>query len=122
MSGTTDTRTNDERQRDRILESLAPLKARARAEGLWFFSLYRPLAFTPQELATANEQGQFLWDATQWVLADPIQRRKQLEASARIAQEALAKFDEKIRHEFRDHFIPGGPPFIPIPRRKEPGK
>ena len=54
----------------KILDELAPLKARARAENLMIqkVGMHRECRFTADQLDAHNEHGSFIWSAVNWVL------------------------------------------------------
>ncbi len=54
--------------RTTIAEQLAPLFARARAEGLYFHGHYQNMWFSPDELEALQAQGEFRWGAVNWEL------------------------------------------------------
>lgn len=86
-----------EAERAKIILSLEPLFDKARAEGLWFFSTYQDLWFSPDELQEQHELGQFIWGPVNWQLIDPEIYKRQLEKRLNHAQQALDDFLERYR-------------------------
>ena len=82
--------------RTTIAEQLAPLFARARAEGLYFHGHYQNMWFSPDELEALQAQGEFRWGAVNWELRDPAEHTRELERRAEWAQSALDAWREKI--------------------------
>lgn len=75
-------------ERANILASLAPLFDKARAEGLWFWSSYQDMWFSPDELAKLQAQGSFVWGVANWKLRDP--------------HEYLAEANERVQAAIRN--------------------
>jgi hypothetical protein len=72
----------------KVLETLKPLFEKADKEGLWFYSYYQDIWFSPKELREKHEKGFFLWGAVNWKLRDPRERLSQFkEEIFRIEQE-----------------------------------
>lgn len=82
--------------KDEILDSLEPLFKEAEEEGLWFFSTYQRLWFSPEELREAHEEGRFIWGPDNWELRDPQERLEELERKKQNAEEELKQFREKV--------------------------
>ena len=78
-------------------DELDAMFVRARAENLWFFhgGLSGPLWFSPDELQTAQEKGNFIWGAVNWRLRSPLERVVQIDEEI-----------QKLQRE-RDHFVKG---------------
>ena len=66
----------------KLLYELQPLFEKAEKEGLWFFSSYYQIWFSPKELKKQHKEESFLWGAVNWKLLDP--------------NEELQEFDVKI--------------------------
>lgn len=79
-----------------IDDSLAPLFKEAREKGLWFYSWYAELWFSPDELEAANKAGTFRWGAVNWRLRDPAERVNQLRDKIRQAQAELEQFERRL--------------------------
>lgn len=56
--------------RMRTIESMAPMLRTAEVRGLFLFSRYRSLWFTPQQLKEEWKRGRFIWGPSQWQLRD----------------------------------------------------
>lgn len=79
-----------------ILESLAPLFKAADQNGLWFFSRYQGLWFSPDDLRKAQQKDKFVWGAVNWELRNPNEKIKELEREQKIATDNLRAFKEKL--------------------------
>jgi hypothetical protein len=71
-----------------VTDSLRLMFEEARQKGLWFFSPYQQLWFSPDELQENQKNGRFCWGAVNWELRDPKERVEQLrlEAAALVRQ------------------------------------
>lgn len=71
------------------IESLEPLFRQAEAEGLWFFSPYQQLWFSPKMLRARQAEGRFIWGACNWKLRDPMEEHQRLlKQAAQLVAEA----------------------------------
>ena len=61
-----------------ILNNLEPLFKKAKEDGLWFYTRYYDLWFSPKELRENHKNEKFIWDAVNWELRDPMERIKQI--------------------------------------------
>lgn len=77
-------------------ESLGDLIRRAEQTGMWLWSRYQNLWFSPDALRRENAAGRFLWDAENFQLRHPCERRAQLEKRAQEAAADLLRFKGKI--------------------------
>lgn len=82
--------------RERILESLEPLFQEAEEKGLWFYTEYQSLWFSPKELRKQHEKGRFLLSPVSWRLRAPYVRLIELEDSIACAKEAHAIFKRRM--------------------------
>lgn len=63
----------------------------AEREGLWFYSPYQQLWFSPRQLRAHHEAGKFRWGAVNWKLRDPRERIADLrDEAAKLTQQADA--------------------------------
>jgi len=76
---------------------LAPLFERATREGLWFYSKYQGLWFSPAELEAEQSDGRFIWAATNWNLRDPMERLTELRDDVIRASRDIKEFAERMR-------------------------
>lgn len=80
---------------DGTMPELADLFMQALENGLWFFSPYQALWFTPHELAEQQRGGRFRWGPQNWRLRDPQEHIEALRVEAERArlnlERALAK-------------------------------
>jgi hypothetical protein len=60
------------------VESLKSLFEEADKKGLWFFSNYQSIWFSPKELREQHKQGRFQWGAANWQLRDPYEQFAEL--------------------------------------------
>jgi len=80
-----------------IDESLLPLFVRADREGLWFYSPYQRLWFSPNELRVYLDDGRFRWGAVNWVLRDPHEALAEARAAVRNAEKEVAAIEARMR-------------------------
>lgn len=74
---------------------LDELIAQARREGKWLWCHYQDLWFSPDQLASENAAGRFMWGPVNWRLRDPNERLH--EADLRI--EAAERDRRRIARE-----------------------
>ena len=76
-------------------ETMETRFTRAEEHGLWFYSAYQSLWFSPRELRQANANGKFRWGPNSWELRDPqeflTEQRTRLIA-------AEVEMDRRINH------------------------
>ena len=72
---------------------------RARAGGLWFFSTYQGLWFSPEELVDARSRGSFKWGACNWQLRSPFERLAELRQEAESAAASVAEFEVRMAND-----------------------
>lgn len=82
--------------RREIEAALEPLFERAEREGLWFYSLYQGLWFSPKELRAEQAKGRFWWGAVNWELRDPAEEVVRLKANRDKQWAELQKFEARI--------------------------
>lgn len=58
-------------ERELILDELKPMFEEARSKGLWFYSYYQSMWFSPDELEAHHKQNRFIWGKKNWKLRDP---------------------------------------------------
>jgi len=81
---------------EQILNELEPLYKRAKEEGLWFFSNYQQLWFSPKELRDYQSEGNFIWGACNWILRDPIEKLMEMENKKNGIEREIIDFKNKI--------------------------
>lgn len=74
------------------------LFAEAEARGLWFWSRYQDLWFSPKQLRAAQAEGRFRWGPVNWELHHPSERLNRALERARAAEADV----ERIRKEIAD--------------------
>ncbi len=81
-----------------VLQDLAPLFQKAKAESLWFCCRYQQLWFSPEELAAKQAEGKFLWGPVHWELRSPSEHLRKLRSKAVKAEEKYLKFRGRVRY------------------------
>lgn len=79
-----------------IINGMQPLYEKAEKEGLWFWSRYQDLWFSPSELKEAQGQGRFLWGYVNWELRDPKEKIAQLQRTKSTIDEEIERFKSRI--------------------------
>lgn len=74
-----------------------PLFRRAEQEGLWFYSPYQQLWFSPEALRRQQERGSFRWGAVNWELRDPRERIAELRRQGKAAYDAAEAIEAELR-------------------------
>lgn len=69
----------------------------ARAEGLWFYTSYQGLWFSPDQLADAQANRRFRWGAVNWQLRDPHERLEEARRDYAQAAQRLAVLETQIK-------------------------
>lgn len=75
----------------------------AEANGLWFFTAYQQLWFSPAELKAEREAGRFRWGPENWQLRNPLEGLEQLQREVEKAQHDLESFEERMKAQEVDH-------------------
>lgn len=78
--------------RKEIIDSLQPLFKRADRDGLWFYTDYQQLWFSPNELRKCHKEGRFVWGAENWNLRNPQERLNQIENEQRTLNQEKNEF------------------------------
>jgi len=89
--------SNEQAEREKIIEGLQPLFKEAEKKGLWFHCHYQDLLFSPAELRQAQSEGRFLWGAVNWTLVKPEERLDALEKAVDCAKADAAKFAKRMK-------------------------
>lgn len=79
-----------------IDESLKPLFEEAEEKGLWFYSIYHGLWFSPSELKESQARGGFRWGAVNWKLRNPQEHLEQLKKKAADAKEEADEVEKAM--------------------------
>lgn len=79
-----------------IYEPLRWMFEEARANGLWFFSSYQKLWFSPDELEEANCKGRFRWGPVSWVLRNPRERIAELVEEHEETHKKIESIRQKV--------------------------
>jgi len=81
---------------DAILESLEPMFKEAKEKGLWFYLDDIDEWVAPDELRKNIMGGKFIWVPSNWILRDPREHIKLLEARIISINNQIEKFKERI--------------------------
>ena len=73
------------------LKMLEPLFERAEREGLWFYSNYQGLWFSPAQHRKEHANGKFRWGPVNWQLLPPSEYIAGAEQRAKQANEELGR-------------------------------
>ena len=84
-------------EKEDILKTLEPLFEQAEKEGLWFYSTYQDLWFTPKELRSNQANGTFVWGVVNWKLRKPQEKIDSLESLKLNIENQIREFKEKIK-------------------------
>jgi hypothetical protein len=71
--------------RQSIRELMKPMFAEAEDKGLWFYTSYQGLWFSPKQLRELQDAGRFLWGPVNWQLRQPRERATDAEQAAIVA-------------------------------------
>ena len=82
-----------------IYEPLRWMFEEARLNGLWFFSSYQRLWFSPDELEEANQKGRFRWGPVNWVLRNPRERIAELVEEHEGTHRELDSIRQRVKTE-----------------------
>lgn len=82
---------------EKVMRSMGPLFAKAEQLGLWFYSPYQSLWFSPQRLRDQQAQGRFMWGAVNWELRDPKEHAAKLRQKAKDANREAEAFEAELR-------------------------
>jgi hypothetical protein len=69
----------------------------AERTGMWLWSQYQDLWFSPAELRKAQLEGKFRWGPENWKLRDPREQAEALEREAQAARDRADRFARTIR-------------------------
>lgn len=67
-----------ENTKESILKELEFMFEQAEDKGLWFYSRYQQLWFSPNELRENHNEDRYVWGAVNWMLRDPEERLEEL--------------------------------------------
>ncbi len=68
----------------------------ARAKGLWFWSHYQGIWFSPDELIRLRAEGRFRWGAQNWELRNPEEYLEETRRRVTEAQMAHARAVKRV--------------------------
>jgi len=71
---------------------LKRLTDQARKDGLWLYTDYQGLWFSPDQLDAANDEGRFLWGPVNWELRDPAEKLAALDRAVTAAEKERDNF------------------------------
>ncbi len=69
---------------------------RAERDGLWFWTSYQDLWFTPAQLREDMANDRFRWGAVNWELRDPREKLKALQQRERLAANERKAFENAL--------------------------
>ena len=83
----------------KLPEGIAEMMAEAKEKGLWFYSTYQALWFSPSELTELMNNGRFRWGPHNWLLRHPSLLTHEYESQAKAAQSRLENANRRIAEE-----------------------
>lgn len=90
-------------QRQKIADeydaTMAPLFKDAEERGLWFYTSYQALWFSPSELKAEHAKGSFRWGPDNWKLRDPMEMVKAIDAQRRQLNKDKKEILKRIEDE-----------------------
>ena len=78
-------------------QELTPLFDKAIAEGLWFYTDYQQLWFSPKALREHQMGGRFRWGAQNWKLRDPEEMIEEAYQQLDTAQQNLRRIKRLVQ-------------------------
>ncbi len=82
-----------------IYEPLRWMFEKARRDGLWFFSSYQRMWFSPSELERHQRNGRFRWGPVNWVLKNPQERILELMLERTKSMREIASIHQRRETE-----------------------
>ena len=79
--------------------TMAPLFKEAEEKGLWFYTSYQALWFSPSELKAEHAKGSFKWGPDNWKLRDPKEMIKAIDSRRRQLNKDKKAILERIENE-----------------------
>jgi hypothetical protein len=79
-----------------IKEELKPLFEKAEKEGLWFYTNYQSLWFTPEQLREKQKEGRFVWGKENWQLRNPRERLKEIKKKNQELEQKIERFEQRL--------------------------
>ena len=83
-------------EKEITLNGLEPLFEQAEKEGLWFYSSYQDMWFSPKELRDCHAHGRFIWGAVNWQLRNPQEKIDLLERQKVNIDKQIEEFREEM--------------------------
>ena len=80
---------------DLMMAELQTMAREAERTGKWFHCNYQDLWFSPREIRTLWDKGQFRWGPVNWKLLFPSTKRADLERDIVDAELRLREFDKR---------------------------
>lgn len=78
-------------------KNLSHLFKIAEEQGLWFYSHYQQMWFSPRELKEQQSRGHFVWGAVNWELRDPKIKLKQFEREIEELEKQKKEFELRLQ-------------------------
>lgn len=86
-----------EPNKDDITPGMEPLFKEAREKGLWFYSQYQGLWFSPDQLEELLvHQKRFRWGPVNWMLRDPQEAIDELKRQVCALENQISDFEKLI--------------------------
>ena len=80
-----------------MTDEMDKLFTEAEAKGLWFFSSYQSLWFSPRELREAQADGRFKWGVVNWELRPPKEHEAELLRKAEAVEQELRDWKQRVK-------------------------
>ena len=92
--------TNErQKQAQKYNELMKPLFDEARSKGLWFYTHYQSLWFSPSELEEKHKAGELRWGRDNWRLRDPQEMIKALKKRRKELKKQIIDVEQRIENE-----------------------
>lgn len=82
--------------RESVIKGMKPMIEKARRNGMWLWSRYQDLWFSPDELESKQAAGRFCWGPANWSLRHPSERLKELESRCDRAFRECMEFRDRL--------------------------
>ena len=83
----------------KLPEGIAELMETANENGLWFYSTYQQMWFSPSELTEEMQSGRFRWGPNNWKLRNPSLLITELVSEVNTVQKRLENAKRRIAEE-----------------------
>lgn len=86
----------EKKEKHQTLKELQPLFDEAKEKGLWFYSFYQNLWFSPKDLRRLHRKGRYIWGRDNWELRDPQERLAELQGKKMDIEKQIIELKAKI--------------------------